>query len=118
VKVTKFAQMKLGYFVGDFFPTAYRTSACEVALKKHRKGEAWPRHYQKTATEINLLLSGMMEVEISTEFKDYKRVTIEAGDIFTVDPNERLKPHFLQDCVLVVVKVPSIPNDKVVEELE
>ena len=37
---------------------------------------------------------------------------LKAGDIFIMPPYEIADPEFLQDCELVVVKTPSIKNDK------
>jgi len=45
-----------GWFIGDFEPSVLRTSDFEVCYKEHKKGEDWPRHYHKEATEYNLLL--------------------------------------------------------------
>ena len=39
---------------------------------------------------------------------------LEAGDVFTIEPGEVAEPHFLTNVELVVVKIPSIPKDKVV----
>lgn len=92
-----------GWFMGDFEPTAYRTSACEVCYKVHKKGEEWPTHYHKLGTEINLLVRGRMKIH---------GVILEGGDIFVIKPYEVADPEFLEDCEVVVVKTPSIPGDK------
>ena len=68
------------------------------------------------AIEINFLLSGTMDMRIDTEFKDSVSKTLVAGDIFVIYPNEIATPTFLTDCTLIVVKTPSIPNDKVIVE--
>ena len=115
MRLYKLAAMKDGWICGDFFPSAFRTSACEVAYRRHPKGQEWPKHMQKQATEINLLVSGLMQVEVSTEFGDTVAKTIQPGDIFVIDPNEMAKPTFYEDCILVVVKTPSIPGDKIIE---
>ena len=98
-----FGEMKEGWFVGDFEPTAYRTPAAEVCFKHHAKGEAWATHYHAMATEINLVVRGTMRAN-GQEFRE--------GDIFVVDPGEVIAPEFLSDCELVVVKVPSLRGDK------
>lgn len=99
----RFEGMKGGWFVGDFEPTAYRTKEVEVCLKHHPRGEIWPAHYHAVATEINLLVRGQMRISESL---------FEKGDIFVLDPGEIVVPEFLSDCELVVVKVPSLPEDK------
>ena len=35
-----------------------------------------------------------------------------SGDVFIIYPNEIADPNFLEDCELIVVKMPSIINDK------
>ena len=35
-----------------------------------------------------------------------------AGDLFSFAPGEVAQPEFLQDCEVIVVKVPSLPRDK------
>lgn len=57
--ITKF---KGGWFVGDFEPSAYKTTAVEVSYKTHHKGEFWAAHYHKLSDEINYLLEGEMEI--------------------------------------------------------
>ena len=73
-----------GWFVGNFLPTAFRTPACEVAYKIHRAHEPWPKHYQRTATEINLLIHGMMKIG---------RTILHAGEIFVIAPALYTRPH-------------------------
>ena len=96
-----------GWFVGDFEPTAYKTSGFEVAYKTHAKGEKWDSHYHKIATEINYMAKGEMILS-GTLLKE--------GDIFIIHPNEVSIPEFLTDCEMVVVKVPSVKGDKYIVE--
>lgn len=92
-----------GWFVGDFSPSVLKTPLFEVGVLKHHKGEQWPEHYHKVATEITVLISGLM---------DMNGKIIKPGDGFIFSPNEIAKPIFLEDCVVVVVKTPSVPGDK------
>lgn len=105
--VQKLADMKGGWFVGDFLPTAYPTKGFEVSFKAHKEGENWPTHYHERATEINLLVRGNMSIQDRS---------LSAGDIFTLAPYEIADPVFHTDCEVVCVKVPSVPDDKVVVE--
>lgn len=95
--------MKGGWFIGDFDPAVYKTNKFEVCYKKHPKGEEWPVHYHKKATEINYLIKGQMSIQGSR---------INPGDIFILEPYELADPIFLEDCELIVVKTPSFTNDK------
>lgn len=101
--IYKFEDMKGGWFVGDFEPTAYKTSEFEVCYKFHKKGEKWDTHYHKKGTEINFLVKGKMKIQ-DKEIKE--------GEIFTIYPYEISEPEFLEDCILIIVKTPSVPGDK------
>lgn len=92
-----------GWFVGKFSPSAFQTDACEVSYKTHKKNEPYAAHVHKIATEINYLIKGHMTIQ-KTELRE--------GDIFVIKPGEIADPHFLEDCELIVVKVPSVPGDK------
>ena len=103
----RLSQFKGGWFLGGFKPSLLPTKAFEVGFKRHLAGSDWPEHYQETATEYNLLLHGRMSIGKQT-FND--------GDLFIVKPYQVVKPIFVSDCEVVVVKVPSMPGDRVVVE--
>ena len=92
-----------GWFVGDFEPSAFRTKEVEVGYHRYTKGQEWPKHHHKIATEINYMISGEM---------DLNEQRIIAGDVFIIHPGESVKPIYLEDCEMIVVKVPSSPGDK------
>lgn len=94
---------KGGWFIGDFEPSAFNTKDFEVSYKTHKKGEFWPKHYHRISTEINYMISGKMTIQ-NTE--------INSGDTFILSPMEIADPIFLEDCSMIVVKVPSSKNDK------
>lgn len=96
-----------GWFIGDFENSLLRTKDFEVALLTHKKGEVWPAHYHKEATEYNVLVKGKM-LTCGKELND--------GDVFVFEKGEVADPIFLEDCTVVCVKVPSIPTDKYVVE--
>lgn len=103
MKILDIKDMKGGWFVGNFSPTAFKTEDFEVCYKVHKKDEVWDYHYHKKSYEINLLVKGEMRLQDTT---------LKAGDIFIMSPYEIADPEFLQDCELVVVKTPSSKNDK------
>ena len=103
MKICKFKDMKEGWFVGDFEPTAYKTKDFEVCYKKHFKGEKWDTHYHKQGTEINLLISGHMIIQ---------NKELHTGDIFILYPYEIADPVFVEDCTLIIIKTVSGINDK------
>ena len=105
MEILKFKDMIGGWFVGNFTPTAYKTTDFEVCYKTHKAGEKWETHYHKEGTEINLLIEGEMTIQ---------NKTIKSGDIFIFKPFEIADPEFLTDCTLIIIKTPSIPGDKFV----
>ena len=101
--VLKLKDMVRGWFIGNFEPSVYKTEDFEVAVMLHPKDQQWPAHYHKLATEINLVLEGRLIIQDQLLVKD---------DIFIIHPFEVVKPQFLEDCRILVVKTLSIPNDK------
>ena len=92
-----------GWFIGNFEPSILKTEQFEVGVLTHAKGEVWPEHYHKVGTEYNLLLKGQMII---------CGETIHEGEIFILKPNEIADPVFLEDCVVLCIKTPSLPGDK------
>ena len=95
--------MTKGWFLGDFLPTAFRTGACEVAVKHYRAGDHEGVHHHRIATEITVIVSG--EVEMMGR-------RWQAGDIITVEPGEATDFTAITDAINVVVKLPGATNDK------
>jgi quercetin dioxygenase-like cupin family protein len=92
-----------GWFIGNFEPSLLKTSDFEVGILNHKKGEYWAPHYHKESVEYNVLISGKMIIQGRE---------LNSGDVFVFDKGEVADPIFLEDCKLVVIKVPSIPSDK------
>lgn len=103
MEIFNIKDMWRGWFIGDFEPSVYKTDKFEVGVLKHLKGEIWPKHYHMVATEINYLISGRMIIQGKE---------LVAGDIFILYPLEVADPIFIEDCVVVVVKTPSVKKDK------
>ena len=94
-----------GWYIGDFDPSAFKTKDFEVCYKKHEKGEKWDTHYHTKIVEINYLIKGKMIIQ---------NTILKEGNIFILNPGEIASPTFLENCEIIIVKVPSIPNDKVI----
>ncbi len=97
--------MKGGWFVGNFMPTSFGTSDCEVAFKRYKKGASEERHVHKIATEITLVAEGLIKMGDNI-FK--------SGDIIVLEPGDATDFHALEDTSNVVIKVPSVIGDKYV----
>ena len=104
MKIFKLEDMKSGWFIGNFQPTAYSTPHFEVNYRTHRADEEWPHHYHTSSTEINLIVSGKMV---------FNGVTLVEGDIFTVEPYQISDQEFVEDTTVICVRVPSC-QDKIV----
>jgi hypothetical protein len=95
--------MVRGWFVGNFDPTLYRTTAVEVAVRNYNADDYEDWHYHGIATEITVFISGEAEM-------NGNRYT--AGDMVVVNPGEGTDFRALTDVVNVVVKIPGANNDK------
>ncbi len=103
MKTARLNDMIKGWFVGNFEPTLYRTNDCEVAVKRYLKGDCEKKHHHKIATEITVIVKGRVRM-FNQEFSE--------GDIIVVEPGDATAFVAMEDCVNVVVKLPSANNDK------
>lgn len=98
--LTKFVK---GWVCGDFEPSLFKTSAFEIAVKRYKAGDYETRHYHKLASEYTIIVSGrvlMNEIEYTE------------NDIVVLQPYEDTNFYCLTDVVTVVIKTPSVNNDK------
>src|SRR4051812_42690528 len=95
-----------GWFVGNFSPTLIQTNEVEIAVKHYKNGDFENSHYHKVATEITVIVSGVVEMN---------GIRYEAGDIILIEPNERTDFKCLTDVVTTVVKYPGASNDKYID---
>lgn len=103
MKHGKLDEMVRGWFVGEFTPTVLNTQACEVGVKNYKAGDYEEAHFHKIATEVTLIISGRVHMN-GQEWG--------AGDIIIIEPGEVTDFRAITDVTNVVVKVPSILNDK------
>ncbi|MBI4063344.1 MAG: hypothetical protein HY401_03465 [Elusimicrobia bacterium] len=103
MKIFKLNQMIKGWFVGDFEPNCLRLDTCEVACKYYNAGDEESRHVHKVAVEITLVAKG----KIIMNGQSYRE-----GDIILLEPGEPADFKVVEDAITMVVKSPSVPNDK------
>jgi hypothetical protein len=103
MKIHKLKDMFRGWIVGNFEPTCYKTDDVEVAVKEYKKGDKEPSHYHKIATEITIIVSGMVMMN---------DIMYKTGDIITILPGEPTNFEALTDVLTTVVKVPCMKDDK------
>ena len=103
MNVFQLERMKGGWFVGDFTPTSFATTACETACKKYPAGTQEQRHVHRVATELTLIAAGkaMMNGHV-----------LNAGDIALLVPGEPADFSAIEDTITFVVKVPCVMGDK------
>lgn len=92
-----------GWFIGNFSPSLLKTDKFEIAHHFYPKGFKGTPHVHKIATEYNYILVGKL---IASD------TTLETGDIFVYEPLDISNVMFLEDTHLIIIKTPSIPNDK------
>lgn len=95
-----------GWIVGDFSPSVIRTSELEIAVKHFSLGEKEPEHYQKLAIEATFVLTG--KIRMGGEY-------LSSGEGLLVKPEVALDFEAMQDSIVLAIKIPSLPNDKVLK---
>lgn len=105
MKIYKLEDFDRGYFIGNFPKSIFKTNAFEVASKFHYKGDKHDLHIHKYTTEFMLVVRGKVKVNGQI---------MEQGNIFTLEPYEVNDISYLEDTELVVVKSPSLPDDRII----
>lgn len=103
MKHHKLPDMIKGWFVGGFKPSALYSNDFEVGIKHYQAGDEECSHVHQIATELTAIVSG----KVWMMGKEYG-----PGDIITVEPGEVTDFKALENTITVVVKTPSLPNDK------
>jgi mannose-6-phosphate isomerase-like protein (cupin superfamily) len=103
MKINNLKDMIRGWFIGNFEPSLWKTHDFEIAIQSYKKGDTETPHIHRIATEINVVISGEVEMNNRKFIKD---------DIIINEPGERVEFKSLQDSTLVVVKIPCVKGDK------
>jgi hypothetical protein len=103
MEVFQLSDMVKGWFVGDFTPTALQTTAVEVAVKRYHAGDSETPHVHRVATELTVVITGTIEMAGGI---------FGPGSIVTLEPGEPTAFRAIDDAITVVVKIPSVRNDK------
>lgn len=99
-----------GYIYGAFMEGLHKDDRAEVKFMKLDKTFTWPRHYQKTATKLDIIISGEALWEV-----DGQEVLLKKGDYIIVPPGVEtaILKVIGEDTILQTIKVPSLPGDRV-----
>jgi len=102
-KVSNLSEMIGGWIIGDFTPSLMRSADFEIGIKFYAKGTKEDRHEHRVAKEITVIVEGVVKMNGET-FRE--------GDIIEIDPGISTDFEALEATKTVVVKTPSVPNDK------
>ena len=94
---------KNGWFIGNFNPSIFKNPFFEVAHYTHKAGYIGPLHTHKVAEEVTYIVKGRLNASGKV---------LKTGDMFVYHPDEVADVMFLEDTDLIVIKWPSVPNDK------
>jgi mannose-6-phosphate isomerase-like protein (cupin superfamily) len=108
MKVAHIDQMIKGWIIGDFSPSVFNTADFEVAIKNYKKGDYEEFHHHKIASEFTVILDGSAEMS---------GIKYHSGDIVRIDPNQSTDFKALTDVKTVVIKLPSVRNDKYLDKI-
>lgn len=92
-----------GWFIGNFSPAIEKREDFEVSVKYYKAGDKEAKHLHKQAIEYTVIAKGRVKMN--------GRI-IEEGTIVRIDKNESTDFEALEDTITMVVKSPSILNDK------
>ena len=95
MKVHKLKDMVKGWFVGNFEPSLFKTDLVEVGVKEYKAGDKEQLHYHKIATEITVIVKGMVIMN---------GIVYNDGDIITIEPGESTNFEALTNTITTVVK--------------
>jgi quercetin dioxygenase-like cupin family protein len=95
-----------GWFIGNFDPSIIKTNEFEIAVKHYKDGDYEAAHHHKIATEITIIISGVVEMN---------GIRYHAGNIIVIEPNESTDFKCLTDTSTVVVKYPGASDDKYID---
>ena len=91
----RLTDMESGWFVGSFEPTLLKTEEVEIGVKRYKAGEYDAVHFHKIATEITVIIEGLVEMN---------GVRYCADDIITIEPGESTDFTAITDAATVVCK--------------
>jgi hypothetical protein len=104
-----------GWFIGRFIDTdAYRqTHDVEVKWGRHNKGECHPFAANKTARTMSVLISGTMRLRFRRGEELHVVTLKDPGDFAVWLPCLDHDSEFLEECVVLTVRWPSVPDDQI-----
>jgi hypothetical protein len=93
-----------GWFIGFFEPSIHKTENFEICLKHFKSNDREEAHFQKISTEISIVVSGVVQFNDEVFYPNA---------IISILPGEIANFVCLEDAIVVGIKFPSVPEDKV-----
>ena len=103
------SDMENGWFIGNFEPSIHKTDQFEISHMKIDKGHEPTPHTHKLAMELTYIVSGEAII-----FYENKEFCITSGNFFMYEPGDVANMVYTRDSDIIVIKWPSVPNDKYV----
>ena len=105
-----------GWFIGQFIDKdkypLLKSNEFKVAWKELPKNFTEKKHIHKKAIEVNIVISGWMEITI-----DGNRQKVSEKQFYIIYPNTPLSIQGTgENTKVIVIKCPSVKDDKFVEE--
>ena len=108
MKRFEMSEFQNGWIIGNFQPSIFQNREFEIAVKRYNSGEIEQKHFQKTATEITFVISGKIRMN--------EEIIVE-NQIIELSPSEEYDFEALEKTILVCIKYPSLPEDKIISNL-
>jgi mannose-6-phosphate isomerase-like protein (cupin superfamily) len=106
MQIKKLDKFTKGWFIGAFSPTLHETSDFEVSIKRYKSGDKEESHHHKIATEYTAITSGVAKMN---------DLIVSEDEIVIVEPGESVSFEAITDVCTVVVKTPSVKEDKYID---
>ena len=101
-------EFKNGWIIGNFSPSIHPNENFEIAIKRYNPGDTEDKHFQLTATEVTYVVSGKIRMN--------EEIIVE-NQIIELSPSEEYDFEALEKTILVCIKYPSLPEDKIISNL-
>lgn len=104
---------KGGWFYGHFMPEGLaKDERVEIKVNTLQKGYSDSPHYLKVATKLDIIWEGKAIWSI-----DGEDIQLKTGDYLIIPPmtKVRVKEVLSEKVIVQTIKIPSIPNDKVMD---
>ena len=104
MRTSNIKKFKKGWLIGDFEPSVFKNKHVEVAHHFHEANFIGERHAHMESTELTYIVRGKLVAS---------GIELVAGDMWIYGAGEVSEVIFLEDTDLMVIRWPSIPDDKV-----